>query len=153
GDYYYYSRTEEGKQYPIFCRKQGSLSAAEEVLLDLNALAEGQPYLKLAVFQVSPDHRYLAYSMDTTGFEDVVLRVKDLHTGRDLPEEISNTSFTAQWGNDNRTLFYTTQDEAKRSYKLYRHVLGTPVTEDEELYHEADPLFRVYILKTRDQAY
>ena len=153
GDYYYYSRTEEGKQYSIYCRKEGSLDAEEEVLLDLNALAEGHAYLNLGVYKVSPDHRLLAYSLDTDGAEDYVLYVKDLATGELLPDEIPNTYYWAEWGNDNETLFYTTKDETKRSHQVWRHRLGTAAEEDELLYHEKDELFRVYLYKTKDRRY
>lgn len=152
-DYYYYSRTEEGKQYSIYCRKQGSLDAEEEVLLDLNEAAEGHDYLNLGVYKVSPDHRLMAYSLDTNGAEDYVLYVKDLATGDLLPDEIHNTYYSAEWGNDNETLFYTTKDEAKRAHKVWRHRLGTAVEEDELLYHEKDELFRVFFYKTKDRRY
>lgn len=153
GDYNYYSRTEEGEQYSIYCRKAGSLEAEEEVLLDLNALAEGHDYLNLGVYKVSPDHGLLAYSLDTNGAEDYVLYVKDLATGELLPDEIHNTYYSAEWGNDNETLFYTTKDEAKRSHQVWRHRLGTAVEEDELLYHEKDELFRVFLYKTKDRRY
>jgi len=153
GDYYYYSRTEEGKQYSIYCRKEGNLEAEEEVLLDLNELAKGHDYLNLGVYKVSPDHRLLAYSLDTNGAEDYVLYVKDLATGDLLPDVIHNTYYSAEWGNDNKTLFYTTKDEAKRAHQVWRHGLGTAVDEDELLYHEKDELFRVFLYKTKDRRY
>lgn len=153
GDYYYYSRTEEGKQYSIYCRKKGSLDGAEEILLDLNELAQGHDYLNLGVYKVSPDHRLLAYSLDTSGSEDYVLYVKDLATGELLPDQIPNTYYSGEWGNDNETLFYTTKDEAKRSHQVWRHRLGTAVGQDELLYHEQDELFRVFLYKTKDRRY
>ena len=152
-NYHYYSRTEEGKQYSIYCRKEGSLEAEEEVLLDLNELAEGHDYLNLGVYKVSPDHRLLAYSLDTSGAEDYVLQVKDLATGELLPDEIHNTYYSAEWGNDDETLFYTTKDEAKRSHQVWRHRLGTAVEDDELLYQEKDELFRVFLYKTKDRRY
>jgi oligopeptidase B len=153
GDYYYYSRTVEGLQYDIYCRKQGSLDAEEEVLLDLNELATAYDYLKLGVFEVSPDHKLLAYSLDTTGGERLTLFVKDLENGRLLPDQIEDTSYFVVWANDNRTLFYTKNDAAWRSYKLLRHTLGTPADDDLEVYHERDNRFSVYIGKTRDDQY
>jgi len=109
GDYYYYSRTEEGKQYPYQCRKKGSLEASEEVLLDLNKLAEGHSYLGLGGFRVSDDGNLLAYSTDTTGYRQYTLHVKDLRTGATLRESIERTG-SINWANDNKTLFYTTED-------------------------------------------
>jgi oligopeptidase B len=153
GDYYYYSRTVEGLQYDIYCRKQGSLDAEEEVLLDLNEIAESYDYLKLGVFAVSPDHKLLAYSLDTTGGERLTLFVKDLENGRLLPDQIEDTSYFVVWANDNRTLFYTKNDATWRSYKLLRHTLGTAVADDVEIYHETDDRYSVYISKTRDQHY
>ncbi|HEX6386401.1 MAG TPA: S9 family peptidase [Anaerolineae bacterium] len=154
-DYYYYSRTEADQQYNIYCRKHMSLEAEEEVLLDLNAIAAaaGYDYLKLGVFKPSPDHRRLAYSLDSNGSERFTLYVKDLATGGLLPDEIPNTFYSVEWANDNRTLFYTTQDEAWRSDKLFRHTLGATPGGDPLLYHETDELFSVWLSKTKDQAY
>ena len=150
-DYYYYTRTEKGKQYKIYCRKHGSLDAEEEILLDLNRLAEGHDYLNLGVFSVSPNQRFLAFSLDTSGAEEYVVRVKDLETGEQLPEEITNTAYSAEWGNDNQMLFYTTRDEAQRTDKVWRHRLGAPVAEDELLFHEEDERFWVDLGKTKDR--
>jgi oligopeptidase B len=152
-DYYYYVRTEAGQQYPIYCRKKGSLDASETVLLDLNEEAEGLDYISLGVYEVSPDHTLLAYSIDTDGSETYTVYVKNLQTGERLSDQIPNTSYALEWGNDNHTLFYTTQDHAKRSHQLHRHILGTDVQKDVVLYHEADERFRVSLYKTRDQAY
>jgi oligopeptidase B len=153
GDYYYYSRTVEGLQYDIYCRKRGSLEAEEEVLLDLNEIAAGYDYLKLGVFAVSPNHRLLAYSLDMTGGERLTLFVKDLANGRLLPDQIEDTAYAVVWANDNETLFYTKNDATWRSYKLLRHTLGTPAADDVEIYHERDNRFSVYIDKTRDDQF
>ena len=150
GDYFYYSRTEEGKQYPIRCRKQGSLEAEEQVTLDLNALAEGHSYLGLGTYAVSDDGNLLAYSTDVTGFRQYTLHVKDLRTGELLPDRIEKTVAVA-WAADNKTLFYTVEDEAKRSHRLYRHALGRP--EDALLYEETDALYSVYVQRSRSQAF
>ena len=124
GEYYYYSRTEEGKQYPYRCRRKGSMTGAEEVLLDLNALAEGHTYLGLGAFEVSDDGNWLAYSTDTTGYRQYTLHVKDLRTGQTSSEAIERTG-SVVWATDNRTLFYTTEDAvSKRSDKFWRHVVG-----------------------------
>jgi len=152
-DYYYYSRTEEGEQYPIYCRKKESLNAEEEILLDQNALAEGYDYFDIGAFQISRDHQLLAYSVDTTGSETFTLYVKDLNAGGLLKDEIKNIYYYVEWGNDNKTIFYTTLDEAKRPYKLYRHILGTAQEEDEMVYQESDEAFYLSISKTRDKEY
>jgi oligopeptidase B len=149
GDFYYYSRTEEGKQYAIWCRKRGSLDAAEEVLLDLNRLAVGQTFMGLGTFQVSDDGNLLAYSVDTTGFRQYALFVKDLRTGQLLPDRAGKTGSVA-WAADNRTLLYTVEDSAKRQYRLYRHALGGA---DELLYEEPDERFDVSIQRTRSGGY
>ena len=153
GEFYYYSRTEKGKQYSIHCRKAGSVEADEEILLDLNILAEGHDYLRLGVFRVSPDQRLLAYSLDTDGAEDYTIQFKDLSTGELLPDRIKGTAYSAVWAEDNETLFYTTRDEAKRSYRLFRHKLGTDPLKDTLIHQEDDQLFRVMISKTRDRRY
>ena len=152
-DYYYYTRTFEGKDYPVQCRKKGSLEAAEEVLLDVNVLAEGKKYYRVAVLRVSPDHRLLAFSDDTEGDESYTLRFKDLTTGAMLPDAIANIDYSVEWANDNRTVFYATLDAARRAYKLHRHVLGEPVESDALLYHEMDETFTVNLHKTRSRKF
>lgn len=153
GDYYYYTRTEEGKQYPIYCRKKESLEAEEEILLDQNALAEGHEYLEIGVYKISPNHQLLAYSTDTTGGESYTLCIKDLDTGQLLADQIPNTYYSVEWANDNQTLFYTILDAAKRPYKLYRHQLGSDPTADTLIYHETDESFFLDVSKTRSRAY
>lgn len=153
GGYFYYTRTEAGQQYPIHCRKQGSLDAPEEILLDENILAQGTDYFKVGVFVPSPDHTLLAYSTDSSGGERYTIFVKNLATGELLPDQIPGTSYWVAWGNDNRTLCYTTQDAAWRDYKLFRHVLGSDPAQDEELFHEPDELYRLAVGKTKDNAY
>ena len=152
-NYYYYSRTEEGKQYPIFCRKKGALDAEEEILLDQNELSIGHKYLAVGVYQVSPDHGLLAYSVDTTGSEIYTLYIKDLDKNELFKEEISNIGYTAAWANDNKTIFYTELDDARRPYKLYRHTLGTDPNQDMFIYHEKDDAFFLDISKTKDREY
>lgn len=151
-DYYYYSRTEEGKQYDIFCRKEGSLDAEEEIILDVNELAEGYDFFSVGAFSVSTNQQLLLYAYDTAGSELYTLVVKDLATGELYPDRVPNVA-GAEWANDNRTIFYTTQDEARRSDKLWRHTLGTDPSGDELVYHETDDAFWVHIGKTRSQEY
>jgi len=152
-DNYYYTRTFEGKQYPVHCRKRGGLDAEEEVLLDQNQLAEGQAYFRLGVFRVSPSHRLLAFSTDTEGSETYTLRVKDLDTGRVLSDAIPNTYYSVVWANDDHTLFYTTLDSAKRPYKVFRHALGADPATDTLVYHELDEAYHVELSRTRDHKY
>jgi oligopeptidase B len=152
-DYFYYTRTEAGGQYPIFCRRRGSLDAPEEVLLDQNPLAANHAYFKLGVREVSPDHRLLAYSVDLSGAEDFTLYVKDLTTGRLLAESIGNTSLGVTWANDSRTLFYTLLDHAHRPCRLYRHTIGASPTTDVLVYFEPDESFFLDIKRTRSRRY
>jgi oligopeptidase B len=151
GEYFYYSRTEEGKQYPIFARKHGSVEAEEELLLDANALAEGKGYLALGAFTVSEDHRWLAYSVDDTGAEEFTVFVKDLTTGELLPDRIEKTSAGLVWANDNRTFFYTTFDATKRPEKVHRYEVGTGKTA--VLFTESDEQFTFEVSKTRSKKY
>lgn len=153
GSHFYYTRTEEGKEYPIYCRKRGSLEAEEEVLLDGNVLAEGKEYFRLGNFAVSPGQELLAYSTENAGDETYTLVVKDLRTGELLPEQIPNTYYGLAWANDDRTIFYTTLDETKRPYRLHRHTLGTLVEEDALIYEETDQKFVLQIGKTRSERY
>ena len=150
-EYFYYTRTEQGQAYSIQCRKHGSLDASEEILLDSNALAEGQKYFRLGNFAVSPDHRLLAYSLDLEGDESYTIRVKDLSTGQLLPDRIDNTYYTLEWANDNRTFFYTVLDAAKRPYRAFRHELGA--ASDALVYQEDDARFNLGLGKTRSRRY
>ncbi len=153
GGYFYYTRTEEGEQYPIYCRKRGRLDAEEETILDQNVLAAGHDYCDVGTVSVSPDGRLLAYSVDTTGAERFTLYVKDLETGALLPDVIENVDYPVQWANDNMTLFYTTADAAERTDKLWRHLLGTDPADDELVYHEADEAYWVDVERTRSGQY
>ena len=126
GNYFYYSRTEEGKHYPIYCRKHGGMDASEEVLLDQNELAKEHKFVGLGAFVVSDDQNLLAYSSDYTGFRQYNLQVKDLRTGKTLADTAERVT-SVEWAADNKTLFLTTEDAVtKRSNKLWRHVLGSP---------------------------
>jgi oligopeptidase B len=153
GPYYYYSRTVEGKQYSILARKRGSLDAREEVILDQNQMAEGKRYFGLGAYSISPDHRLVAFSVDTTGAEHFTIMVKNLETGELLPDRIEDVSFGATWAADNRTLFYTKTDEAQRPDRVFRHTLGTDPAADVLVFQEPDVLFRVNIGRTKDNRY
>jgi oligopeptidase B len=151
GEYYYYSRTEEGKQYPIRCRKKGSLDGIEEILLDLNELGQGKKFVGLGVFVVSDDQNLLAYTLDYEGYRQFTLFVKDLRTGATLPDTIERVD-TVAWAGDNRTLFLVTEDAVtKRSNRSWRHTLGQK--DSEPLYEEKDETFRLDVDKTRDRKY
>ena len=152
GDYFYYTRTEAGKQYPIRCRRKGSMDAPEEVLLDVNELAKGQIFMSLGEFEVSDDGNLLAYSTDNTGFRQYVLAVKDLRTGKTLPDHAERVGSVA-WANDNKTFFYTIEDaQTKRQYRMYRHTAGTTGA-DALVYEEKDERFNVNVGKSRSKAY
>ena len=151
GGYFYYARTEAGKQYPIRCRRKGSMESPEEIVLDVNELAKGQSFMAVAAYQVSDDGNLLAYSTDNTGFRQYTLAVKDLRTGNLLSDHIEKTGSVA-WGSDNKTLFYTVEDSAKRQYRLYRHTVGT-TGPDDLTYEETDARFSVEVFRTRSKAY
>ncbi len=149
--FFYYSRTEEGRQYPIFCRKKGSLRTREDVILDVNALASGKAFMQLGALAVSPDGGHLAYTTDETGFRQYTLRTKNLTTGEPGAEAIARVT-SAEWAEDGRTMLYSVeQPETKRSYRVYRHVLGGG--DDELVYEEKDERFDVTVSKSRDRAY
>ncbi len=153
GDYYYFTRTMKGEQYPIYCRKKASLANPEEVMLDLNALAKGQEYLNLGSTKVSPDHRYLAYSLDTSGAETYIIHIKDLQSGEILPDLVGPASGDIEWANDNKTIFYSTLDETQRPYRLYRHTLGAKPADDPMLFEEKDAAYYLGISKTKSKQY
>jgi oligopeptidase B len=149
GDYFYYSRTEEGKQYPYMCRRKGGMQAPEELLLDLNALAEGHSHLGVGAYVVSDDGHWLAYSLDTTGYRQYALHVKDLQTGKTAGGQIERVGAVV-WASDNQTLFYTTEDTvSKRSNKVWRHVVGAD--NSELAFEEKDELFDVSAGRSLDR--
>ncbi|HEY3131355.1 MAG TPA: S9 family peptidase [Acidobacteriota bacterium] len=149
GQYYYYSRTEQGKQYPYICRKKGSMEGQEEVLLDLNKMAEGHSFLGLGAYRTSDDGNLLAYSTDTTGYRQFRLHVKDLRTGQTLAEDIERVG-SVVWANDNKTLFYTTEDPvSKRSDKFWRHVVGSD--QSDLIYEEPNELFDLGASRSLDK--
>ncbi|MCE9603145.1 MAG: S9 family peptidase [Gemmatimonadetes bacterium] len=149
--WFYYSRTETGKAYPIFARKRGALTAPEEVYYDQNAEAEGHAFHALGGLEVSPDHGRLAVLEDTNGYEDFTLRVKDLESGEWLPDRIEKLSWGLAWAADDRTLFYMTPDAAKRGDQVWRHRLGTPRAQDVSVYRDTDVLFNVNVHLSRDE--
>ena len=146
--YFYYSRTEQGKQYNIFCRKKGSLEAPEQVTLDLNEMAKGERFMAVGDQEVTDDGNLLAYTTDNTGFRDYRLHIRDLSTGKDFPETVEKVSSVA-WAADNKTLFYGVDDSAKRPYRIYRHILGTDPKTDALVYEEKDEMFTVGVDRSR----
>jgi oligopeptidase B len=149
--YFYYSRTEEGKQYPIQCRRKGSMDAPEEVLIDGNELAKGHTYFGLGAFEVSDNSNLMAYTTDVTGYRQYTLHVKDLRTGQTLPDTAERVT-SLEWASDNKTLFLTTEDAVtKRSDHLWRHTLGE--AGNDSIYNEKDELFTIYTGRTRDKKY
>jgi oligopeptidase B len=151
GRYLYYSRTEEGKQYPIQCRRKDSIEAPEEVLLDINEVAKKHEFVELDALEVSDDGKLLAYTVDYTGFRQFSLQVKDLRTGQILPDTTERVT-SVEWAADNETLLLTTEDiTTKRSDKLFRHVLGTESFE--LVYEEKDELYDIELQKTRDKKF
>lgn len=151
--YWYYAKTFEGKQYPALARRRGSLAAPEEVYLDQNELAAGKAFHSLGGVSTSPDGRYVAVLEDTVALRHFTLRVKDTQTGEWLPETIANLIEGLAWANDNRTLFYQKADGANRANAVWRHVLGTPVAQDTEVYRDDDVLFSVDVSRTKSGAY
>lgn len=139
--YLYYERTVKGREHEIHCRRKAEDGAPEEVILDVNALADGKEYMEVGVFEVSPDNRYLAYSTDEEGSEQYVLRFRDLATGRDLAETVPNTYYGGAWSADGSTYFYPTLGAAQRPDKVWRHRLGTPATDDVLVHEEKDDRF------------
>ncbi|HST52623.1 MAG TPA: S9 family peptidase [Pyrinomonadaceae bacterium] len=151
GGYLYYSRTEQGKQYTTFARRKGSMSAPEEVLLDLNEMVKGHPFMAVGDFDVTPDARMLAYSTDSTGYREYTLYVKDLGTGETT--KIAERCSSAAWANDNKTLFYVVDDPVnKNPFQLYRHTVGRAGA-DELAYEEKDEMFGIEVERTRSRGY
>jgi len=159
GGYWYYLRTEAGKQYPIFCRRKESMDHPEEILLDQNVLAEGKIFCSVSGFSVSPDGNKLAYSVDYEGAEVYTIHIKDLVTGAHHPETIPNAYgnvyvYTGlEWSNDSKTIFYVTLNDTRRPYQLYCHRIGTDPAQDILVFHEVDNHFYLYFHKSRDNKY
>lgn len=153
GGYYYYQRFETGKEYPCHCRRKGSLEGAEEIMLDVSDMAKGHNYYNVAGVKVSPDQKIAAFGVDTVSRRQYTLMFKNLETGKLYDETIANTSGSAVWANDNSTVFYTVKDETLRTYKVFKHRLGQPVSADKEIYFEKDVTFSLDIAKTKSEQY
>jgi len=153
GGYYYYSRTVKGKQYPIYCRKKGNLAAKEEILIDLNEIANGHKYLDLGSTKISPNQQLYAYTIDTAGSEDYSVYIKDLVTGRLYDDIVPHACANVEWANDNQAFFYVTMDETMRPYRLYQHNLGSDYSTDPLLFEEKDLAFYLNLSKSRNKEY
>jgi oligopeptidase B len=145
GRFFYYSRTEAGRQYPIWARR-AELDGAEEIILDVNELAAGKEFMDVGALEISDDGNLLLFSTDDTGYRQYTMHVKDLRTGEILPDRAENTE-SLLWATDNRTVFYTIENESKRQYRLYRHVLGTSTPE--LVYEEEDEGYDLYAVRSR----
>jgi oligopeptidase B len=153
-DYWYYTRFEEGKEYPLYCRKKGTLEAEEELMLNANELAQGHEYFHVRGVEVSSGQDILAYAFDTVGRRIYTIQFKNLTTGETLGDEIPGVTGNLAWANDNKTLFYSKQDPTTlRWEKIYRHVLGTSPADDKLVYEESDETFSVFVFKTKSKAY
>ena len=145
--YWYVTRYEIGHEYPVYTRKKDSLEAPEEILFDCNALAKGHDFFDLRGIAVSPDNRLVAYGVDTISRRQYSIRIKDIATGELFPEVLENTTGSSVWAADNRTIFYTRKDpKTLRADSIYRHILGTPASEDQRVYIEQDSRIS-YILR------
>jgi len=151
--YYYYSRFEEGKEYPIYCRKNGSLDAEEEIMLNVNEMAEGYSYYQVAGLSVSPDNNFLAFGVDTLSRRKYDVRIKNLRTNEILDDLIPNTTGSVAWADDNKTFFYTLKDEALRPFKIFKHTTGNPVEEDNLIFHENDETYNISVRRSKSEKY
>lgn len=152
--YYYITRYEEGKEYPIYARKNGSLDKEEEIMLNANILSEGHEYFQIGGRSVSPDNTMIAYGVDTVSRRIYTIKIKSLETGELLSDVLEGTTGGLVWSNDNKTVFYTKKDKLTlRSYQIYRHILGTEQSEDELVFEEKDDTFYSFVYKTKSQKY
>ncbi len=151
--YFYYIRYEEGKEYPIYCRKKETLTAKEEILLNVNDMAKGYDYFNVTGLSVSTNKKLLSYGVDVTGRRQYDLFFKDTESGQLFPDKITNTSGHAVWSDDNKTVYYTLKDDALRPYKIFRHRLGEDVSGDTEIYHEKDDGFITTVFKTKSKKF
>jgi len=152
--YYYFTRTQDGKDYPIYCRKKGSLDAPEQTMLDVNQVAAGHKYCSVRPPEVSSNGKLMAYAVDTVGRLFHTIYVKNLETGEQLQDVIRDVTGNLAWANDDKTLFYSKQDpNTLRWYRIYRHVLGTDPAKDHLVFEEKDPTFRCWVFKTKSKKY
>lgn len=153
GNYYYYQKNLIDQQYPLYCRKFANLNAREEIILDMNKISLGKNISFPGDFKVSPDNKYLAFSIDREGTENYRIYIKNLSTGELLNEEIPNTYGNIEWTNDSKYFYYSILDSSLRPYKIIRHRVGRSVTSDLLVYHEKDKSFSVNTFKTNSKAF
>ncbi|MDF1864529.1 MAG: S9 family peptidase [Saprospiraceae bacterium] len=151
--YFYFTKYNEGEEYPIYARKKGNLEAPEEVYMNVNKLAKPFDYYNVSGRSVSLNNELLAYGEDTLSRRIYTIRFKNLKTGEMLEDQIKNTSGSAVWANDNKTVFYTVKDKSLRSFKVFKHVLGTDSADDQEVFHETDETFSCYVYKTKSKKF
>ena len=151
--YSYYTKYEEGKEYPIYCRKSLTKNANEEVFLDCNTLAKDKAYFEIGDWDFSTNNNVLAYSTDTLSRRKYDIFFKDINTDKLIDEVISNTTGTVVWANDNRTVYYEVKDKTLRSFQIYKHIIGTPAKSDVLVYEEADDTFDVEVYKTKSNKF
>ncbi len=151
--YYYYTRYEKGGEFPIYARKKDSLDAEEEIMLNVNEMAKGYDYYQLRGVSVSQNNKLVAYGVDTVSRRKYTIYFMDLATREILDDKIANTTGTATWANDNKTVFYASKDSTLRSHKIFRHQLGTNISNDAEIFHEADFTFSTNVYKTKSKKY
>lgn len=152
--YYYTTRFEKGKDYPIYIRKKGSLTAKEEIIFDCNEMAKGHAYFNLNGLSVSEDNKWVSYGLDLVSRRQYSIQIKNLETNEVLSEKIENTSGGATWASDNKTIFYVKNDpKTLRSYQIYRHTINTPATEDVLVYEEKDETFDTFVYKVKSKKY
>ncbi len=151
--YYYYTRYEEGKEYPIHARKKKNLEAKEKIMLNVNDMAKDHKFYAVGGLSISTNNNILAFGEDTVSRRIYTIRFKNLKTGKYLKDTITNTTGSTVWANDNKTVFYTRKDESLRPYKIFKHKIGTPESEDIEIYHEKDETFRTGIMKSKSKKF
>jgi oligopeptidase B len=153
-EYWYITRFETGKDYPIYARKKGSLDAKEEILFDCNEMAKGQSYFNLSGMSVSGDNKLVAFGLDLVSRRQYTIHIKNLETGETLSDKIENTTGGSSWSTDNKTLFYTGKDaQTLRSDKIFKHKLGTNASEDVLVFHEKDDTYNTYVYKEKSKKY
>ncbi|MCK4524727.1 oligopeptidase B, partial [candidate division WOR-3 bacterium] len=152
GNYIYYYRTEKGKQYPIYLRKKAEENAKEELLIDVNKMSDGFAFYDIGAMQISPDENLLMYLVDTTGNENYSLYILNIETRNITDEGINNIS-SVEWASDNRTMYYTLENEASRPYKVLRHEIFTNAKNDEELFRDENDQYWIWLSKSQDDKY
>lgn len=151
--YFYYTLYETEKEYPVYCRKKGSLTADEEILLNINEMAGSHEFYDIGDWSVSPDNKMIAFTSDTVSRRQYSVYIRNLETGQLVDDQLCNTSESIVWANDNKTIFYVVKDETLRPYKIFRHSIGDDKSRDVMVYHETDSTYGTYISKTKSKKY